>query len=131
MECSILHLEVSVLNAPMEGAPLCRADVLLRSKNKTVLLHAGVVTRAKRPEIGSELRSGHGREASTIGGTRMFNFILNVTPKNKGASAVKLLRPIKLIRKVFTLPGSTWREDNPRPDGRQLNSRCVPVTICG
>src|SRR5258706_772115 len=51
--------------------------------------------------------------------------------KNKGASAVKLLRTLKLSRKVFRLPGSIWREDNLAVHRRQSNSRSIPVQICG
>ncbi|MCU1240453.1 MAG: hypothetical protein JWO71_1179 [Candidatus Acidoferrum typicum] len=51
--------------------------------------------------------------------------------KSKGASAVKLLRPLKLSRKVFRLPGSIWREDNPAVPRRQPNSHSMPVKICG
>ncbi len=51
-------------------------------------------------------------------------------PKSKGASAVKLLRPLKLIRKGFTLPGSIWREDNPVAISGQSNFRALPVQIC-
>jgi hypothetical protein len=47
--------------------------------------------------------------------------------KIKGASAVKPLRPLKLNRKVFTLPGSIWREDNPVVHRRQSNSHCIAV----
>jgi len=50
--------------------------------------------------------------------------------KSKGASAVKLLRPLKLIRKGFTLPGSIWREDNPVAISGQSNFRAFPVQIC-
>ena len=50
--------------------------------------------------------------------------------KSKGASAVKLLRPLKLIRKGFTLPGSIWREDNPVAISRQSNFCSLSVQIC-
>jgi hypothetical protein len=51
--------------------------------------------------------------------------------KSKGASAVKLLRPLKLSRKVFRLPGSIWGEDNPAVARRQSNSYSILVQICG
>ena len=51
--------------------------------------------------------------------------------KLKGASAVKLLRPLELNRKVLTLPGSICREHNPVVHRRQSNSRFIPVKICG
>ena len=51
--------------------------------------------------------------------------------KNKGASAVKPLRPLRLSRKVFRLPGSTWREDSVWRLRGQSDSRCIPVKICG
>ncbi len=56
--------------------------------------------------------------------------IQRVKPKSTGASAVKLLRPLKLSRKVFTLPGSICGEDNPLSYHRQPNSRPIPVQIC-
>jgi hypothetical protein len=73
-------------------------------------MHVSIMMGTQRVNIISKARGGH-RETvpqaleQVCSTTYWLGFGLRDV-KNKGASAVKLLRPLKLIRKVFTLPGS-------------------------
>src|SRR5262249_28473774 len=51
--------------------------------------------------------------------------------KIEGATAVKVVAPSKLNRKVFKLPGSIWREDSATGPGRQPKSDSTSVKVCG
>jgi len=52
------------------------------------------------------------------------------TKKIRAHQPLGFLRPLKLSRKVFRLPGSIWREDKAAVLYSQRDSSSIPVKIC-
>jgi hypothetical protein len=132
---SVVHLKIAVQKAPMKRATLLRAHEIWISY-VVVSVHPRIMSRAEGVNVGAKQRIVH-RERLPQGleqvcsRTDRRSASDSASAKNKGASAVTLLRPLKLSRKVFRLPGSIWGEDNPVVHGRQSGSYANAVQNCG